>query len=123
MPNLSVGLASNPLKPGQWSRPLRTRSNIDFEWFAAAAMDSPTAQERQNDLVAYGMAAGQEKELYRMAMEAVERLGLVEGAPVPAELIYYLSKHVSSWALGVLQKQPLTAAELKARDRSDQNDS
>jgi hypothetical protein len=85
IPNVQVGLASNPLKPEIWSDIIAGPLDISFEW-----LDSPDysdnfvrSQQRVADVMRHYVETTTAQEYDRILTSTLEKFGLSADAPFP----------------------------------------
>ena len=114
-PDLSIGLISNPLNPGQWSSTIASDVDIRFDWPSDESVaDLATSKQRFDALIAFAFEQGMLQEVQAMVNEVSERYGLADGDPMPVAMIDEIAERVALWASSFPYERNLSAAELKA---------
>lgn len=119
MPDISIGLASNPLNSAEWSDTVADKFNVDFNWLDNPNYDDwPRVQERFSTVVKLHLEEGRPREIGKIVNEVCDRHNISEDDPIPDELreqiIAEIANRTAHYALRFPHERSLSPAEIKA---------
>ena len=119
VPDLCIGLVSNPFRPEDWSDAIANELEIDFDWLNSPTFnDFQRAQERLNTIIGLYVERARSSEISRIVDGVCNRRGLSEDDPIPSEILDEMVNEISDqsahFALRLRHERPLTPSEIRA---------
>lgn len=118
VPNVGIGLVSNPLDTVKWSDTVANEFDIDFDWLDKPAFDDFAAvQKRFSAVVEQHFDRGRLRELGKIVDGVCGRHGITDNEPIPDALLQKIlaeiGDQVAHYALKFPYERPLSSTDIK----------